>query len=198
MTTIDAATVRDIPAIMRLERGEGFEGLVGRWSAEQHAAEMALPGSHYLVARRSHEVAGFVMLQQIDDPNGCVHLRRIAVSHPGAGLGAVLLDAALAHAFADASTHRVQLRVFPDNERALRAYRRIGFVEEGLLRDVVRAPDGRRRSMLMFSILRPEWEVVAAIGPRALRMREVARLRQCAAASRSALGRNNLPLGWQE
>ena len=158
MITIDTATARDIPAIMRLERGDAFEHLVGRWSAEQHAAEMALPGSHYLVARRSHEVAGFVMLQQIDDPNGCVHLRRIAVSHPGAGLGAVLLDAALAHAFADASTHRVQLRVYPENERAWRAYGRAGFVEEGLMRDVARAPDGRHRSMLIMSILRPEWE----------------------------------------
>ena len=51
MTTIDTATACDIPAIMRLERGDGFEDLVGRWSAEQHAAEMALPGSHYLLAQ---------------------------------------------------------------------------------------------------------------------------------------------------
>ena len=45
MTVIDGATPADIPALMAIERGDGFEHLVGRWPAEEHAAEMALPGS---------------------------------------------------------------------------------------------------------------------------------------------------------
>ena len=160
MTTIDTATARDIPAIMRLERGDGFENLVGRWSAEQHAAEMALPGSLYLVARRSHEVAGFAMLQQLDDPDLCAHLRRIAVAQPGEGLGTVLLRAGLAHVFGNTQAHRFQLHVYVDNERGRRAYVRAGFVQDGILRDARRMPNGAFKSTRVMSILRPEWEAM--------------------------------------
>ncbi len=159
MTDIAPARLDDIPAIMALERREGYEHVVGRWSAEQHAAEMALPGSQYLVARdASGAPQGFIMLQRLDDPDLCAHLRRIAVMRPGEGLGAALLVAVLAHVFGTTPMHRLQLLVYPENERGRRAYRRAGLVEEGLLRDIRRLPDGRFRSMLMMSILRPEWE----------------------------------------
>ena len=158
MTPIAPARRDDGPAIMTLSRGEGYDQVVGRWSAEQHAAEMALPGSHHLVARDASGVPqGFVMLQRLDDPDLCAHLRRIAVARPGEGLGAALLGAALAHVFGATPTHRLQLLVYPENARARHAYARAGLVEEGLLRDIRRLPDGRFRSMLMMSILRPEW-----------------------------------------
>ena len=98
-TTIERATPLDIPELMRLERGEGFERLVGRWSQEQHAAEMAKPGSRYLAARSEAGLAGLVLLQELDDPNGCATLRRIAVARPGEGLGPRLLAAAQDEAF---------------------------------------------------------------------------------------------------
>ena len=71
--------------------------------------------------------------------------------------GAALLGAALAHVFGATPTHRLQLLVYAENARARHAYARAGLVEEGLLRDIRRLPDGRFRSMLMMSILRPEW-----------------------------------------
>ena len=61
--------------------------------------------------------------------------------------------------------HRLQLLVYPENERARRAYARAGLVEEGLLRDIRRLPDGRFRSMLMMSVLRSEWEARNATEP---------------------------------
>ena len=150
----------DIPALMRLERGEGFAALVGRWSAEEHAAEMLVPGSRYLaLAGEGGALDGFALLQGLDDPHGCATLRRIAVGRPNQGLGAILLDATLASAFGVGAVHRLQLRVYPENARARRAYARAGFSEEGLLRDCSRGPDGRPRSMVMMSMLRPEWEI---------------------------------------
>jgi RimJ/RimL family protein N-acetyltransferase len=151
------ATPADIPDLMGLERGDGFERLVGRWSAEQHAAEMMLSGSRYLAARSGAELVGFVLLQELDDAQGCATLRRIAVARPGEGLGPGLLAAAQDEAFGDSAVHRLQLRVYPENERARRAYRTAGFVEEGLMRGVSRAADGTHRSMVLMSILRPEW-----------------------------------------
>ena len=158
MARIEPATVADVDTLMNLERGEGFERLVGRWNRAEHAAEMAKAGSHYLVARRPDgTAAGFVLLQDLDQPHGCATLRRIAVARPGEGLGPRLLEAALAHTFTATPTHRLQLRVYPENTRARRAYARAGFFEEGLLRGVSRAPDGAFRSMLMMSMLGPEW-----------------------------------------
>lgn len=167
MTTIDPATTRDIPAIMRLERGDGFEHLVGRWSAEQHAAEMAFPGSHYIVAQdAAGSTHGFLLLQRLDDPDLCAHLRRIAVAQPGQGLGGLLLQAALAHVFGNTQAHRFQLHVYVDNERARRVYVRAGFVQDGILRDARRMPDGTFKSTRLMSILRPEWEALPRSGPR--------------------------------
>ena len=159
MPAITRATPADIPTLMRIERREGNEDLVGRWTAEQHAAEMDVPGSLYLVDRPEHggEARGFVMLQQLDSSDLGATLRRIAVDPPGEGRGAALLTATLAHVFEETPLHRLQLYVYPENERAHRAYRRAGFVEDGLVRDFRRMPDGRFRSMWLMSILRPEW-----------------------------------------
>jgi RimJ/RimL family protein N-acetyltransferase len=80
------------------------------------------------------------------------------VDRPGEGFGSRLLAATLDLAFGDLGLHRLDLMVFTDNERALRAYRRIGFVEEGVAREVHRTPEGGFRSMRLMSILAPEWK----------------------------------------
>ena len=161
MLAIVRAIPADIPSLMRIERREGYEHLVGRWTAEQHAAEMEVPGSLYLVDRPEPgaEARGFAMLQHLDSSDLGATLRRIAVADPGEGRGAALLTATLAHVFGETSVHRLQLYVYPENERAHRAYRRAGFVEDGLVRDFRRMPDGRFRSMRLMSILRPDWLV---------------------------------------
>lgn len=159
MPAIVRAARADIPTLMRLERREGYEHLVGRWTAEQHSAEMDMPGSLYLVDRPEpgEEARGFVILQQLDSPDLGATLRRIAVDRPGEGRGAALLAETLAHVFEETPVHRLQLYVYPENERARRAYRRAGFIEDGLVRDFRRMPDGRFRSMWLMSILRPDW-----------------------------------------
>jgi hypothetical protein len=40
---VQAATKSDIPAIMRVERMEGYARLIGRWDAGQHATEIENP-----------------------------------------------------------------------------------------------------------------------------------------------------------
>ncbi len=52
----------------------------------------------------------------------------------GKGAGEFATRGMLRHAFADLGLRRVGLHVLADNERALRLYRKVGFVEEGRLR----------------------------------------------------------------
>jgi RimJ/RimL family protein N-acetyltransferase len=54
----------------------------------------------------------------------------------GRGLGTRLVDAALDVAFDELRLHRVGLSVYSHNTTALRLYERLGFVREGVLRDV--------------------------------------------------------------
>lgn len=74
----------------------------------------------------------------------------------GQGYGGEALELLLRIAFNGFNLHRVWLTCVAYNERALRAYRRLGFVEEGRLRDH-RFVDGHYYDTLMMSILEDEW-----------------------------------------
>ena len=120
---VQAATKSDIPAIMRVERTEGYAHLIGRWEAEQHSTEIEKPSCRYLVARDGTGIAGFAILQNIGSTNQSVRLRRIAVENIGRGVGSLLLRSVLQTCFEDLAANRLELFVFVDNQRAHRTYR---------------------------------------------------------------------------
>ena len=151
------ATPADIPAIMAIERTPGFEDYVGRWSENQHAAELAKDSSRYFVLRDGAGVQAFAIFQHIGEPDLRVHLKRIVASEAGQGSGSRLLQSALDWLYTETETNRVDLDLFVENERARRAYEKLGFVVEGLLRDYHRSVDGRIRDALIMSILRKDW-----------------------------------------
>ena len=145
----------DVDAIRRIEADPRYDGLVGRWTEARHREEIALPSSAYFVLRdAAGEVAGFALLQGFGDSDRKLHLKRIAVREPGAGLGSALLEALLDHLFASTETNRVDLDVFLGNDRARRAYEKAGFELEGVLRDYHRNADGSFSSMWLMSVLR--------------------------------------------
>ena len=82
----------------------------------------------------------------------------------GRGFGSACIAHALDRAFAptmpDDDTalglHKVWLMVFASNDRARRTYARLGFVEEGCLRDEY-FHEGTWRDMIRMSVLAPEW-----------------------------------------
>lgn len=119
----------DIAEVMRIERGPGYEAFVGRWTQEEHAAEIGSAGARYL-GRPNPDggLGGFVIFQEFDDPTTPVLLRRIAVDAPGQGIGGAMLVAALDWAFAAAAFPAVELHVKTDNARAQRVYAREGFL----------------------------------------------------------------------
>ena len=155
--TTERATEADIPAIMAIERKPGFEDFVGRWTAEQHAAEMARDSTRYFVLRDGGEVTAFAIFQHIGEPDRRVHLKRIVAKDAGQGAGTRLLSSALDWLYTETETNRVDLDLFVENERARRTYEKLGFVVEGRLRDYHRSVDGRIRDALIMSILRRDW-----------------------------------------
>jgi len=72
------------------------------------------------------------------------------------GYGTETLKLLLEHAFLTLNLHRVDLEVFEHNQRAVKVYINLGFIEEGRLRDY-HYRDGEYFDTLIMSILRDEW-----------------------------------------
>ena len=147
----------DIAAIRRIEADPRYDGQIGRWTDAQHREEMKRPSTRYFVLRdEAGEVAGFALVQGFGDSDLKLHLKRIAVREPGAGLGSQLLEALLDHLYATTETNRIDLDVFLGNDRARHAYEKAGFQVEGVLRDHHRNADGSFSSQWLMSVLRAD------------------------------------------
>lgn len=73
------------------------------------------------------------------------------------GVGSVATRQALRLAFLDLNLHRVFLTVLSSNERAIRLYRRLGFVQEGCERESL-FKDGRYQDTLLMAMLRSDYD----------------------------------------
>ncbi len=152
------ATEADIPFIMETERRPGYDQFIGRYSLDEHVAQLADPAFAYLIGENAEGSAlGFVILMDLNrrDRNACV--KRIAVASPEKGLGTPLLTGAVDFAFLETNAHRLWLDVVSGNLRAQAVYRKVGFMQEGVLREAALLPDGSRSDFFLMSILRPEW-----------------------------------------
>jgi diamine N-acetyltransferase len=147
-----------IPTVMRFERMPGYEALVGRWSEAEHRAALAEPGTVYLLGHEDGGPRGFAILRGLDDPNGDVLLKRIAVEAAGQGFGGRFLDATIAWVFTATAAHRLWLEVFAHNSRARHVYARAGFSADGVPRETYRLTDGERVTELTMALLRAEWD----------------------------------------
>jgi RimJ/RimL family protein N-acetyltransferase len=88
----------------------------------------------------------------------------IAIGDPaqrGKGFGSDALRLALDFAFQELNLHRVQLTAFAYNAAAIRLYEKLGFTREGVYREFLHR-DGQRYDMLLYGLLRREWEAQAS------------------------------------
>ncbi|MGW1537535.1 GNAT family N-acetyltransferase [Streptomyces aureus] len=76
--------------------------------------------------------------------------------HWGGGHGSEALRLLLGHLFGACRLRRVELETWSGNERAVRAFRKAGFVEEGRRRAAVRVGEEWYDGVL-FGLLREEW-----------------------------------------
>ncbi len=74
----------------------------------------------------------------------------------GQGLGQDILTTLVEYGFDYLNLHRLFLRVFAENARAVRAYEKVGFLHEGRFRDA-EWRHGRWHDMLFMSVLSHEW-----------------------------------------
>lgn len=75
----------------------------------------------------------------------------------GQGYGREAMELGLRFAFDELNLHRVCLTVFSYNDAARTLYEHLGFRHEGTYREHL-LRDGRRYDMLLYGLLRREWE----------------------------------------
>jgi RimJ/RimL family protein N-acetyltransferase len=85
-----------------------------------------------------------------------LQIRIGAEKQRGKGYGAEAANFLLDFAFRDLNLHRVYLYVFASNEAARRMYKKVGFVEEGILRKAAHI-DGEFLDVIVMGILRKEY-----------------------------------------
>ncbi|MGI9383752.1 MAG: GNAT family N-acetyltransferase [Methyloligellaceae bacterium] len=150
MTALRPATLGDVPWIMAQERRPEFAAYIHRSSEAQHRQRMVDPDRVYLIAEDERGGrTGFALLAGRQASENGVELARMAVTEPGQGLGATLLEALLDWITVELAPARIWLDVFEDNERARRAYRRAGFVETERLPDPVERLDGTAAHLVL-------------------------------------------------
>jgi ribosomal protein S18 acetylase RimI-like enzyme len=99
----------------------------------------------FVVAARGGRLVGHAILE----PMGLAAVRHVyrltVVVHPGQlgqGIGTALLRHLQSWSETQAQLSKIELLVRKTNAGAIRLYRRLGFVEEGVLRSRVRLPNG--------------------------------------------------------
>lgn len=103
-------------------------------------------------------VVGFIQYAEEDDPD----YRHAGIDlfldtgHTGRGLGADALRTVARHLFAERGHHRITIDPAAANERAIRAYQRVGFRPVGVLRRYERGPDGTWHDGLLMDLMDDE------------------------------------------
>lgn len=120
-------TPDDIPEIMRIERLPGYEAVVGRFEADEHAEQFASADACYFGLRDGDRLAGFVIMQEIRAST--VLLRRIAVGQPERGVGTRLVRGVMDWTFETTAAQALKLDVHVGNPRARHVYEREGFTQ---------------------------------------------------------------------
>jgi ribosomal protein S18 acetylase RimI-like enzyme len=153
---IRPAAEADIPAIMEIERTEGFEAYVGRSSVRSTGDD---GGSRhpYIMLEDETGPVGFAILQGAGAANGIVYLKRIAIRSPGKGLGKRFLAELIRLSFEALGAEKFWLDAFETNQRARHVYASCGLQHDGVLQEHYPLPDGTRANLVVMSLLKREW-----------------------------------------
>ena len=120
-----------------------------------------LPLAISVKAENGWRLAGWVNLL-IDVPAGSAEVGYwLDAGFEGRGLVTRAVTAVLDHAFGPLGLHRVELQTTTNNTRSRRVAERLGFTQEGVLREAAAFP-GERRDVVVHGLLAREWHSAAS------------------------------------
>lgn len=151
------------------EEVDYLTGTTAAYTQEQilaHYARIAAAGDRadYAILPRGNPdlILGEVVLNDLDEHNQSANLRiaLLKKAYFGKGYGTEAIRLILKYGFERLNLHRIELEVFDFNPRALHVYEKVGFIREGLRREVLYW-QGRYHHAIMMGILKSDYEKVS-------------------------------------
>jgi ribosomal-protein-serine acetyltransferase len=103
------------------------------------------------------EIVGVAGFLSVNWPHGSTSIGYwLSERHQRRGLMTDAVRALVEHAFGEWDLHRVEIRAATENVRSRRIPERLGFREEGVLREAERIGE-RYNDLAVYAILAPEW-----------------------------------------
>ncbi|WP_371660097.1 GNAT family N-acetyltransferase [Streptomyces sp. NBC_00280] len=113
--------------------------------------------------RATGELVGEVVLYEWNPAaRSCTFRTLLGPSGRGRGLGTEATRLIVAYGFEQLGLHRIELQAYAHNHRALRVYEKVGFVVEGVRREV-QLRDGEWADEVLMAILDHEWAAGAGV-----------------------------------
>lgn len=106
---------------------------------------------------QDEKIIGEVVLNEIsDDDSANIRIAIFDENYFGKGYGSYAMNYMLKVGFEDAGLNRIELEVYDFNERAYGMYKKLGFVEEGRLRQAYKSDD--YHDIIVMSMLKKEYK----------------------------------------
>ncbi|WP_327695052.1 GNAT family N-acetyltransferase [Streptomyces sp. NBC_00459] len=113
--------------------------------------------------RATGELVGEVVLYEWNPAaRSCTFRTLLGPSGRGRGLGTEATRLIVGYGFEQLGLHRIELQAYAHNHRALRVYEKVGFVVEGVRREV-QLRDGEWADEVLMAVLDHEWAAGAGV-----------------------------------
>ena len=110
-----------------------------------------------IAPRQDNSIIGHCGYFDIDNSNSCAEISYCLKSGSwGQGIMTEALDEMLRFGFEDYGLNRIVAKVMKDNAGSVKVLKKLGFVQEGLLRESL-YKNGRYHDLMIFSILKSEY-----------------------------------------
>jgi diamine N-acetyltransferase len=157
MILLRPTEVDDLQYVVAAEQHDDNRAFVVTWSYDQHrGALFGTDLAHLIVEDEADKPVGFIILAGLESPHQNIEFRRIVITEKGKGYGQEAIQQVQRFAFTRLSAHRLWLDVKESNHRARYIYEKLGFREEGILRECLKNGE-QFESLVVMSILSHEY-----------------------------------------
>lgn len=158
MVGIRKTKIEDLEYVMKAETHDENKPFVGQWEYEKHVESLKDENIFHIIIEdyENKKPIGYAILAGFKNMNKSLELIRIVIDDKGNGFGKETLKLIKELAFEKNDFNRLWLDVRLKNERAQHVYKRVGFIEEGILREAVLV-EGRYESLKLMAILKKDY-----------------------------------------
>ncbi len=157
MILLRPTEVDDLSYVVAAEQHDDNNLFITPWTYDQHrGALFGTDLAHLIVEDESNQAVGFIILAGLESPHQNIEFRRIVITGKGKGYSQEAIQQVQRFAFTRLSAHRLWLDVKESNRRARYIYEKLGFRQDGVLRECLKNGD-QFESLVVMSMLSQEY-----------------------------------------